>query len=265
MKNILYYFKLYVLIVSQYLKAKMQYRTDFVISFFGMIFRDLTGFFGLMIIFKSIPEIKGWNFYELVFLYSFALLTTTPLQLFFDNVWDLRGKVDDGTFIKYYFRPLNMMFYYMSEVFDIKGISQLVFSIVGIVYASVHLGLQWNFYKIVMFIVLFAGSSLIMISLMIIASSTCFWTMNSISLIMFFYRLREYARYPMSIFNSVFKFIFTCIIPIGFIAYYPLHFILRPGQNQVGVWMTPVVGILLFIIAYRVWVKGIRSYTGTGS
>lgn len=34
-------------------------------------------------------------------------------------------------------------------------------------------------------------------------------------------KFKDYAKYPATIFNRVFRFIFTFIIPITFIAYYP--------------------------------------------
>lgn len=253
------------MIVSQYLKARMEYRSDFIISFFGILFRDLTGLVGLWIIFQSIPAMAGWNFYEMVFLYSFSMLTLTPLQLFFDQVWVLRNHVVEGDFIKYYFRPLNMMFYYMSEVLDIKGFNQIVFAIVGLVYSSRHLDIVWTMPMVGLFVALFFTSSLVMISLMILAAVPAFWIMNPYAIIELVFHLRDFSRYPLTIFNSFFKYFFTCIIPIGFIAYYPVQFLLKPGTAGVAIYFSPIVGIGMFILAYLFWKKGVNSYSGTGS
>ena len=62
----------------------------------------------------------------MVFIYAFYMMAISPMQILFDHIWQLRFQIQDGSFVKYYFRPLNMMFYYMSEMFDIKGIVQLV-------------------------------------------------------------------------------------------------------------------------------------------
>ncbi len=265
MKTIFFYVRIYCMIVAQYIKARLNYRTDFIISFFGMLFRDLTGLFALWIIFKSIPQLEGWTYYELVFLYSFSLLSLTPLQLFFDNVWELRYHVIEGTFIKYYFKPLNMMFYFMSEVFDIKGLSQLLFAIIGLIYASMHLDISWTASNIVLFIALFLSSSLIMISLMIIGAATAFWIFNPFAILEFIFNLRDFSRYPLSIFNSFFKYLFTFIIPLGFIAYYPMLVFLRPGTTPNIIYICPAVGAGLFVLACLFWTKGVGSYSGTGS
>jgi ABC-2 type transport system permease protein len=258
-----FYARMYILIVAQYIKARMAYKADFFMSLVGIFFRDLTGFLALMVIFKSIPLLDGWNFYQIMFLYFFSLLSLTPLQLLFDNIWQLRYHIVEGSFIKYYFRPLNMMFYYMSEVFDLKGISQLMFACAGFVYSWLHLGIPID--KIPISLLLLASSSLIMVALMILAAVPAFWIMNPFALLDLMFRIREYSRYPLTIFNSVFRFLFTFVIPLGFMAHYPVGYLI--GGKEIGpiVFLAPLFGIGLFTLAYLFWVKGVNSYSGTGS
>jgi len=85
-KKFNYYLKLYFLFVIQDIKSKMQYRIDFYISSIGMIVGNLLGILSLSILFKSIPNILGWTYYELLFIYGFSLIVLSPLQLFFDNL-----------------------------------------------------------------------------------------------------------------------------------------------------------------------------------
>jgi ABC-2 type transport system permease protein len=259
------YLRLYFLIIGQYIKARMQYRVDFMVSSVGIVFQNAAGYLSLWVLFRSIPELQGWKYDELVFLYAFAVLSVTPSQIFFDNTWQIRNHVQQGTFIKYYFKPINMMFYYMSEVLDLKGFAQAAFALVLLVVSSVNLGMQWSLLQVLGMLVLLVSSSLIMISFLVIASSTCFWITNSFSILSFFFRFREYARYPMTIFTGFFRFLFTFIIPIGFVAYYPSQLVLRPNDSGYLVFMTPLIGGALFAIACLVWSRGVRAWSGTGS
>ena len=81
----------------------------------------------------------------------------------------------------------------------------------------------------------------------------------------FAFRMREYGQYPTSIFNGLLRFIFTYVIPIGFMAFYQSQLFLRPDQVSWLVWLSPLVGFALFALAYQVWTWGVNSYTGTGS
>jgi ABC-2 type transport system permease protein len=78
-------------------------------------------------------------------------------------------------------------------------------------------------------------------------------------------RFRDYARYPITIFGGVFRVIFTFIIPIAFMAYYPSLEFLETKQPVFLTYFTPIYGIIFFFISYKVWMKGAKSYSGTGS
>ena len=81
-RGLLFYFNIYRKILAQDLKSKMSYRADFIISTIGMIFTNISGFISFWIIFKNFPSIKGWGYYEMLFLYGFSLIALTPVQCF---------------------------------------------------------------------------------------------------------------------------------------------------------------------------------------
>ncbi len=264
-KGLRFYAKIYCKILAQDLKSKMSYRADFIISTIGMIFTNISGFISFWILFRNFTSINGWGYYEMLFLYGFSLISLTPVQCFFDNNWSLRQNVYTGDFIKYCFRPINMFFYYQSEVFDIKGLGQLAFGLVTLIYSWIKLGLGFTPLMLLKMIVFLITASLIMIALQNAATATCFWIHNSFYILDLAYRFRDYAKYPITIFSSVFRFIFTFLMPIAFIAYYPSLVILRPDEVPLLSWLSPVIGIAFFWLSYKIWMHGAKNYSGTGS
>ena len=264
-KSLSFYFRIYCKILAQDLKSKMSYRADFIISTIGMICTNISGFISFWIMFRNFPSIDGWNYYEILFLYGFSLISLTPVQCFFDNNWSLRQNVYSGDFIKYCFRPINLFFYYQSEVFDVKGLGQLAFGIGTLVYAWIKLGLGFSVLMLLKPIIFLLTASLIMIALQNAAAATCFWIQNSFYVLDLAYRFRDYAKYPVTIFSKAFRFIFTFVMPIAFIAYYPSLVILRPDQIPILSWLSPVIGVLFFWISYKIWMYGATRYSGTGS
>jgi ABC-2 type transport system permease protein len=243
----------------------MQYRADFIISSIGMALSNIIGILLFWVLFNTIPSLAGWSFNELLFIYGFYLLALSPPQILFDNIWSLRTKVWDGSFIKYYFRPLNMMFYYMSEVVDIKGFTEMAIGILCLIYASNQLGLHWSVLKVLVLIAMISTASLVMVSLLIIAGASAFWITNSFPVLAFAFKLREFAFYPITIFDGFFRIVFTYLIPLGFIAFYPAQIFLRPQDISLTVYMSPLVGVVFFALAYKVWSMGVNHYTGTGT
>ncbi len=201
-----------------------------------------------------------------MFIYGFYLLSITPLQLFFDNIWELRPSLMSGAFIKYYLRPLNSMFYFMSETMDIKGFMQLALGLAALAYGAARLGITWNLTRVVFMGVALFSASLVAISIMVIAGCTGFWVLDSsLAILTFTMKIRDFAPFPTSIFEGFFRFFFTYVIPIAFIAFYPAQLFLKPGTTPILAYLSPSTGIGFFLLAYWIWSKGVDTYAGTGS
>lgn len=264
-KKLSFYLRIYFKILAQDLKSKMSYRADFIISTFGMIFTNIAGFVSFWILFRNFPSINGYGYYEILFLYGFSLISITPTQCMLDNNWSLRQQVYSGDFIKYCFRPINLFFYYESEIFDVKGLGQLAFGIGTLAYSWAKLGIAVTPLAVAKIVVYLATASLIMAALQTAAAATCFWIQNSFYVLDLALKFKDFAKYPITIFSPVFKFVFTFIIPIAFVAYYPSLVVLRPGDVPVLSWISPLIGCVFFYLSYRLWMYGASRYNGTGS
>ncbi len=265
MRSLAEYLRLYFIIEAQYIKARMQYRADFIISSFGMLFSSLITMGVFWVIFDTVPDLAGWSLNEMVFIYAFYMLAISPMQIIFDHFWQLRFNLQQGTFLKYYFRPLNMMFYYTSEMFDIKGLTQLFVGIALLIYSAAQLHVDWTLARIGLLIITLFSAALVQISIVVTAACASFWVLDSYPVLGLAWRLREFAPYPMSIFDGAFRFTFTYILPIGFIAFYPSQIFLRPEEVSSITYLSPLIGMGMFAITYWIWTKGVNSYTGTGS
>ncbi len=259
------YIHIYFMMIFQDFKSKMAYRADFIISTLAMLLTNISGLLSFWLIFNSIPAIKGFSYNELIFMYGFSLLAFSPMQLFFDNLWQLWITTLDGNFIKYCFKPLNIFFYFVAETFDAKGLGQLIFGLGIFIYGWIKVGIPVTFMNILMLIFLLFGASLVLIGIMIFASIGSFITLNGATIMIFFNRFRDYARYPTTIFTGAFKFLFTFIIPIGFMSFYPTMYLLRPNEAMTLSLITPLVGIVFFWIAYKLWIRAATKYAGTGT
>ncbi|MDE5966453.1 MAG: ABC-2 family transporter protein, partial [Lachnospiraceae bacterium] len=192
-KSIGFYLRIYRKILVQDLKSKMSYRADFIISTIGMVFTNIAGFVSFWILFRNFPSINGWDYYEMLFLYGFSLVSLTPVQCLFDNNWSLRMYVHSGDFIKYCFRPINLFFYFQSEVFDIKGLGQLAFGLGTLIYAWIKIGLACTPLMIIKTVVFLITASLVMIAVQNAAAATCFWMTNSFYVLDLSMKFKDYA------------------------------------------------------------------------
>lgn len=187
------------------------------------------------------------------------------VQLMILHNWNLNRALYSGDFIKYCFRPLNLFFYFISEVFDAKGLGQFAFGLGTIIYAWNKLAIPVTFVTIIQVVLGVLSASLFMIALMNFAAATGFWIIGATSVMILMFKFKDYARYPVTIFNKAFQFIFTFLIPIGFMAYYPSLIFIRPDEIPILTYLTPIYGIIFFYLSYKFWMRGARQYSGTGS
>ena len=102
------YLKLYRKFLEQYIKTLIEYRADFILGLIGFLLVQGIGIIFISLVFKSIPNLKGWSFYEILFIYGFAQIPRGIDHVFTDQIWMLSGRIIvQGEFDRYLVRPLN--------------------------------------------------------------------------------------------------------------------------------------------------------------
>ena len=262
---LLEYVRIYFMMIGQDFKSKMQYRADFIISSLAILMTNVLGIISFRLVFNAVPSIGGYSYDEMIFIYSFALLAQVIPQLFFDNLWWLSGTCEDGSFLKYCLKPVNTYFYFVAEVFDPKGIGQLIFSVIMMIISWGRLGIPVTFLNVGVLLLTLLGASMLLAGIMTLSCSMSFVTLHGHTVMNFMMRFRDYGRYPTSIFSKLFRFVFTYILPIGFICFYPSLYFLRPEANKAMAVISPLVGLFVFVIGYKVWMRLAMKYAGTGT
>ncbi len=257
------YLELYKLLLRQNIKMKLEFRTDFYISSLALIIVNVFSCFSTLILFSQTKKIGDFDKNQIFFLYALYLIIISPQQIFFDNLWLAWTHFIDGTFIKYMLRPIDAMFYFVSERIDLKGVGQLILGIVLLVYFGHKLPISWQLQNISALVFFAIFGSIIYICIMVIGSSTGFWLSDSLTALDFLDQIKSYGRYPLDIYGPLLKNIFTFILPIGFLGFYPTKFFID-GSSWILL-VTPSIAIALIFLSRYVWKGGIKRYVPSGS
>ena len=115
-----------------------------------------------------------------------------------------------------------------------------------------------------------AGGCLIELSLFLLVNTLAFWITEARRLSWIVLTFSDnFALYPLNIYNAALQFLMTFLVPVGFMSYYPATFFLNRAEDTlfapVFAYLTPLVGLVLIIIAYSFWRVGINRYQSTGS
>lgn len=260
------YLKLYVKFVLQYVKSLIEYRADFILGLIGFILVQFTGVLFIQLIFNAIPSLKGWSFYEILFIYGFAQIPRGIDHVFTDNLWLLSGRIIvQGQFDRYLLRPLNPLFQLLAERFQPDGFGEIIIGIILLVTSSMKLGITFSFISILTLIFTITCATFIYTAIKLAVSSIAFWIKFAQSYLFMTYQLSAFAKYPMGIYPKGIRGILTFVIPFAFTGYFPAAYFLGKGSFITGVLSTFLVGTIGIIVAYAIWLKGMSRYESSGS
>jgi ABC-2 type transport system permease protein len=107
-------------------------------------------------------------------------------------------------------------------------------------------------------------------SVWVVTSSVSFWTVDSQELgNAFTYGGSLATSYPIDVLATWLRRLFTYLVPLAFVAYFPAARLLdrvEPlGLPSATAWATPLVALASFLVARAVWRLAVRHHRSTGS
>jgi len=266
----MYYFSLYVEFVKIQIRRAVEYRLATLMEGLSQIAGYSAEFVVIWIMIQKFEAIGGWNPYEVMLLYAFALFTYAFSSLFLYTIcWDMSEYVRTGTLDEVLTKPTNPFAYLCCNGFEQGYWAHFIVAISIMVMCFGKLGISFTFGKTIWLIVTLLGGSLIQGALNLIASIPAFWTTNNTSLQNIKWGAYEFVRYPINIYNKFVQVFLTLVVPYAFVNFYPAqYFLSKTDYNMFGPamqYLTPVVGIALASLAYFLWLQGLKHYKSTGS
>ncbi len=258
--------RLYFKLSAQYLKSLMEYRTDFIIGLVAFFFIQGFGIAFLYLVFKNIPNLNGWSFNEILFIYGFANLPRGIDHLLTDNLWLLSGRIIvRGDFDKYLLRPMNPLFFLCADRFQPDAFGEIIVGGLLVITALTKISVNVGMLQILGFILTVLFGAIIYTSIKLIFASLAFWIKRSQSILYIAYQMSNFTKYPMTIYGKAINIILTLIIPFAFTAFIPASWFLGKNTFMYGVIGTFLCAILFFTGAYMLWNQGLKKYESAGN
>lgn len=258
--------RLYKILVVQQIKRLMEYRIDFLTGATSFLVGQITNIVFISIIFSQIPHLQGFDYYEIIYIYGFSLIPKGLDHLLTDNLWKVSWFiVRRGNFDKYLTRPINPLLHVIMEDIQFDALGELLTGIALMVIASVKLGINYTFGSALLMLLAFVFGTVIFAAIKIAGAALALWIKSSGSILQIFYMSSDFAKYPVTIYNSFIRNIITYIIPFAFTAYYPASYILRGNNPWFCFGVGSVIAIVLLTLSIRLWNRGLRAYESAGS
>lgn len=263
MKSIRRMWKLFKHYYKLNLKEIAIYDKDFYFGIVSMVMEYAAGLIVLFFIFNLVDNINGWSLDEMLLLYGFNLIGYSLWSCFFINTISLPYYIRDGSFDRFLLRPISPVFQIMMDGFDEDSWGELITGIVVFLYAWVKLGIDW--YLLIITPIFFLSACFIYSGISIMLSTLSFFTIGKSDFANLTMDLMEFAKYPLGMYKKGLQIVFTTIIPIGFVSFYPSMIFVKGLSFSYLIILIPLISYFYYNFSKFIWYLGLKHYSSTGS
>ncbi len=256
------YFRLF----NQQLKAILEYQTDFIIAIAAAMLTQTLGFIFLWVVYQRIPDIRGWSFWEVAFIYAMIFFTEGFASLFFEGIWRISGIVNRGELDRLLVRPISPILQILASAVGINGVGNILIGGVIIYQSLHHVQIEWTLSKIGFGLLLLLSGIVIRASIYFSACCQVFWTgspNNAFGNMV--HTLSDFAKFPITIYNLGVQAIITVLVPYAFISFFPAAYLFNKGNWALYGFLSPLVACYAVFVALSIFKKGLRRYESAGN
>lgn len=255
---------LYFSFLKVSLKEMLIYRLDCIVGMISQIVTQLVEIIFIWIVFQNTDTLAGWNFRQILLLYGLTLISIGISDMCFDALYDIGPKyIRNGEFDKILLRPVHPLISIIGSSKEFTALGYFVLGLFFTITMLIKLMVPITIILILKIIFFSIVGAAIIGAINTICSISSFWTYRSNEVIWSFYRIYTFAQYPLDIYNKFIKVLITVILPFSFVAYYPSMNYL--GMNSKMIYIAPLIMIILWLIAIKLWNFALNKYRSTGN
>ncbi len=250
------------------MKERMEYRAAYVLGIVAQIWGYSAQYLAVWLLLHRFRAIHGWSWPQIAFLYSLDLFTYALGAAFtFSPMTELEQMVEQGTFDGVLVQPTNPYIYLTARMYNLGYLAHVILSGVVLVWAIGQLSIHWTVLTVLYLFLVLVSGVLLQAAAFTLLGAGAFIFVRTKFLFSLYYSFKTFISYPVSVYGTFVQVLLTAVIPLAFINFYPATILLsKDGQlfpGWVG-WLAPLIGPLMFLMAYKVWMYGVDKYQSAG-
>jgi len=266
-------FRHYASVAAMFTRLSIQSELEYPFMLIGHVLANciqwLVGFATIKFVVDQFGSIGGWGYESLAFLYGMSVLEHGLAVVLFIQTWYMGYSVIDGEFDRFLLRPMNLIFQFLFSDFNLIGFTDMIPGLMVFVYGCVKVQLTLNLTNILLVLCTLTGGTLIRGAVWLFCGSMSFWTKSTANFTDMVGELFErVSMYPITIYPRWAQVLFTFLLPLAWMTFYPVKDILALETNLIPVPMaviTLAVGLLMFVVSCAVFRAGLGKYESAGS
>ncbi len=217
----------------------------------------------IFVLFAQTKQLANFGVIQFSFFFLTFTMIDTITQLFFREVYRFRPMVVSGDFDLVLVKPMNPLFRALAGGADPLDLLMLIPYIAILIFIAGKLG-TLSLAHVALYILLLANGLLIATGFHILVLALAVVTTEIDHAVMIYRDLTSMGRVPVDIYREPMRTILTFIIPVGVM-------MTIPAKAYLGL-LTPwviigslVLGIVFFLICFRLWNVALTKYSSASS
>lgn len=254
-------------LISISIKSQMQYPASFLMLSLGHFFGTFVDILGIWVLFDRFKMVEGWTLFEVGLIYGIVQMGFALAEAFARGFDTFHQMVKLGDFDRILVRPLNPLFQIAVREVQIMRVGRFLQGFIVLIWSSKHFSFSFFSFPTSIIFLSVLGTASLFYGLFVIQATISFWTIEALELMnITTYGGLQTGQYPMSIYPKPFRLIFTFLIPLACVAYYPVTVLLKDnGLPFLLGTISPLAGFVFLYLACRFWRLGIQYYSSTGN
>ncbi|MGJ4851775.1 ABC transporter permease [Bacillota bacterium Meth-B3] len=263
MNGIALYFKF--LAVS--FRVQMQYPASFVLYAASNFAASVVELLTLYAFFARFQSLGAWSLPEVMLFYGMTFMAFALAEAYMRGFDTLDRHIRSGAFDRILLRPRSAFLQVLGSEFQLLRVGRFINGIIPFVWGALLLRPGWGIGDWLLIVFAIVAGSMTYGGVMLMRAAVSFFNVESLELFnIFTHGGVEASSYPMDVYTLWFRRLFTYVIPLAAINYWPMSILLR--KHYAPAWaacLAPLLGVAFFALGYACWRFGVRHYRSTGS
>ena len=255
--------------VKMLFKSAMQYRASLLMQVIAQFVMTGGEMLAVVVLLSRFKVVGHWGAGEIMFFFGVMQATFALTELFGRGITSFAWFVQRGDFDALILRPRPLLLQVMVSQLDPRRLGGVSVGVIAVLVAASRLDIQWTMVKGVLLAEVVLGSMLLLLGLFMIEATVSFFSVKSIEMVnVLTYGGRSACQYPVDVYPGVLRVLFTYVAPFAMCMHWPVSYIIGQPMMDLPTWgyfLTPLAGVVFFLLMVRVWYVGVKHYRSTGT
>ncbi|MET7637718.1 ABC transporter permease [Streptomyces sp. NPDC005438] len=253
-----------------WIRSSLAYRTSFVIMTVGSLLVTALDFLTIAFMFVHIDRLGGFTLAEIALLYGTASTSMGLADLALGSFERIGTRIRDGSLDVMLVRPASVLAQAAADRFALRRVGRVLQGLALLGWGAVHVEVTWTVGRLLWLPVTVVAGSVIFGAVFVLGGAFQFWARDAREVqSAFTYGGQTMLQYPPTVFARELVRGVTFLVPLAFVNWIPAMYLLgRPEPIGLPGWaafVSPLVALAFFLLAWLAWRTGLRGYQSTGS